>query len=450
MAESNLAADLDILDALIADAMRAGASAADAILVRGVSGSASVRLGALEEIERSEGSDLGLRVLIGKRQAIVSTSDRKPETLALLVQRAIDMARIAPEDPYCGLADQDELASAEIADLDLSDDRELSPEALQELAATAEDAARAIDGVTNSEGGSAGCSHTSIALAASNGFRGSYRSSSFSVSAVVLAGDESGMERDYEYTSAHHFADLEDAATIGKRAGTRTVARLGARKVKSAAFPVVFDPRVSNSLVGHLAGAVSGRAVARGTSFLKDRMGEAVFAQGINIIDDPRRIRGLRSKPFDGEGIETRELEIIRDGVLASWVMDTAAARQLGLHTTGHASRGTSAPPSPGTTNLYMAAGELTPEQLIGEIDSGFYVTELIGMGVDGITGDYSRGATGVWIDNGEKTYPVSEVTIAGNLKDMFLNMTPASDLEFRYGTNAPTLRIDGMMVAGS
>lgn len=442
--------DLDILDALIAAATGAGADAADAILVRGVSGSASVRLGALEDIERSEGSDLGLRVLIGKRQAIVSSSDQKAEALTQLVERAVSMARVAPEDPYCGIAPEDEIAAADLPDLDLLDETELSPEKLQELATTAEDAARAVPGITNSEGGSASCSHGSMALAASNGFRGSYRSSSFSVSAVVLAGDETGMERDYEYTSAHHFTDLEDAAEIGERAGTRTVARLGARKVQSAAFPVVFDPRVSNSLLGHLAGAISGRSVARGTSFLKDRMGDAVFAKGINIIDDPRRRRGLRSKPFDGEGVATGELTIIEDGQLASWVMDMAAARQLGLHTTGHASRGTSAPPSPGTTNLYMAAGDISPEQLIGEIDSGFYITELIGMGVNGITGDYSRGATGFWIEQGEIAYPVNEVTIAGNLKDMFLNLAPASDLEFRYGVNAPTLRIDGMMVAGS
>lgn len=449
MAEDTRTTDLDILDALVADAVRAGASAADAILVRGVSGSASVRLGALEDIERSEGSDLGLRVLIGKRQAIVSSSDQKPGALAQLVERAIDMARIAPEDPYCGLAGEDEITT-DAADLDLADDTELSPATLQELAITAEDAARAVEGITNSEGGSASCTHSSIALVASNGFRGSYRSSSFSVSAVVLAGDEAGMERDYDYTSAHHYSDLEDAAEIGKRAGERTVARLGARKVKSAAFPVVFDPRVANSLLGHLAGAVNGRSVARGTSFLKDRMGELVFAKGIDIIDDPRRPRGLRSKPFDGEGVETRELAIVKNGKLQSWVMDTAAARQLKLQTTGHASRGTSAPPSPGTTNLYMAAGDLTPEELIGEIDEGFYVTELIGMGVNGITGDYSRGATGFWIEKGEITYPVNEVTIAGNLREMYPNMTPASDLEFRYGTNAPTLRVDGMMVAGS
>lgn len=450
MAEDTRAQDLDILDALIANAIKSGADAADAILVRGVSSSASVRLGALEEIERAEGSDLGLRVLIGKRQAIVSSSDQKPQALAQLVERVIDMARIAPEDPYCGLAELSEIAGPEIPDLDMADQTELTPEALQALAIKAEDAARAVQGITNSEGGSAGSSQSSIALAASNGFRGAYASSSFSVSAVVLAGDEAGMERDYEYTSAHHFNDLEDAATIGTRAGERTVARLGARKVESGAIPVVFDPRVANSLLGHLAGAVSGRAVARGASFLKDHMGKAVFARGINIIDDPRRLRGLRSKPFDGEGVATGKLAIIQDGNLESWFMDTAAARQLGLHTTGHASRGTSAPPSPGTTNLFMEAGDTSPEDMIGEIDSGFYVTELIGMGVNGITGDYSRGASGFWIEKGERAYPVSEVTIAGNLKDMFLHMTPASDLEFRYGVNAPTLRVDGMMVAGS
>lgn len=450
MAEDTRAQDLDILDALITNAVKTGADAADAILVRGVSSSASVRLGALEDIERAEGSDLGLRVLIGKRQAIVSSSDQRPEALSQLLKRAIDMARIAPEDPYCGLADQSEIASSDIPDLDMVDQTELSADALQELAIKAEDAARAVQGVTNSEGGSAGSSQSSVALAASNGFQGAYASSSFSVSAVVLAGDKDGMERDYEYTSAHHFSDLEDAESIGTRAGERTIARLGARKVESGAVPVIFDPRISNSLVGHLSGALNGRSVARGTSFLKDHMGEDVFAKGINIIDDPRRMRGLRSKPFDGEGVATKKLAVINDGKLESWFLDTAAARQLGLQTTGHASRGTSAPPSPGTTNLYMEAGSLSPEEMIGEIESGFYVTELIGMGVNGITGDYSRGASGFWIEKGERAYPVSEVTIAGNLKDMFLNMTPASDLEFRYGANAPTIRVDGMMVAGS
>ncbi len=258
------------------------------------------------------------------------------------------------------------------------------------------------------------------------------------------------MERDYEFSSRRHAADLESAAEIGRRAGEKAVRRLGPRKVKSQSVPIVYDPRVSGGLVGHFASAISGSAIARGTSFLKKEMGKPVFAKGISIVDDPHMKRGLRSKPFDGEGVMNRRFHLIEDGVLTTWLLDTATARQLGLETTGHASRGTGGPPSPSTTNLYMEAGCLSVKELIADIRQGLYVTEMIGMGINGVTGDYSRGASGFWIENGEIAYPVSEITVAGNLKDMFLNMTPADDLEFRYGTNAPTIRVEGMTVAGS
>ncbi len=311
-------------------------------------------------------------------------------------------------------------------------------------------AALAVPGVTNSEGGGASFGRSAIVLATSTGFFGRYAGTSLGIGVAVLAGEGTGMERDYESASARHSSDLESAADVGRRAGERAVKRLNPRKVKSQAVPVIFDPRVSSGLVGHFAGAISGASIARGVSFLKDRMGEQVFAPGINIIDDPHRLRGLRSKPFDGEGVRNQRRALIENGVLKTWLLDCASARQLGLTTTGHAARGTGGPPSPSSTNLYMEPGTLSPEALMADIAQGFYITELMGMGVNGVTGDYSRGATGFWIENGRIAYPVSEVTIAGNLKDMFRAAVPADNLVFRYGTNAPTIRIEGMTVAGS
>ncbi|MFP6743950.1 MAG: metallopeptidase TldD-related protein, partial [Alphaproteobacteria bacterium] len=323
-------------------------------------------------------------------------------------------------------------------------------ESLVERAAAAEDAARSVDGVSNSEGAEAGWSRSKVALAASNGFAGAYAVSNHSVSASVIAGQGTAMERDYDYTVARFAADLDDAVVVGRRAGERAVRRLNPRKASSGQVPLVYDWRVSGGLLGHLAGAITGPSVARGTSFLKDRLGEAVFATGVTITDDPRRLRGLRSKVFDGEGVATEARDIIADGVLTTWLLDSRSARQLGLATTGHATRGTSSPPSPSATNLILAPGDQTPEQMIADIDQGFLITELIGMGVNGITGDYSRGAAGYWIENGEIAYPVSEVTVAGNLKDMFAALVPANDLVLRAGIDAPTICIDGMTVAGT
>ena len=308
----------------------------------------------------------------------------------------------------------------------------------------------AVKGVTNSEGGGASFSRAGVALATSSGFYGRYAGTSHSIGVAVLAGEGTGMERDYDHASARHAGDLRSAEDIGKTAGERTMARLNPRRVKSQSVPVVFDVRESAGIVGHFAGAISGAAIARGVSFLKDRMGEEVFAAGISIVDDPHRVRGLRSKPFDGEGVANQRRALIEKGRLTTWLLDCASARQLGLATTGHAARGTGGPPHPSATNLYMEAGTLSPEGLIADIKQGFYVTELMGMGVNGVTGDYSRGAAGFWIENGKIAFPVSEVTIAGNLKDMFRQLTPASDLVFRHGTNAPTLRIEGMTIAGA
>jgi PmbA protein len=440
---------LDLLDDLIRKALAAGADAADAILHDSASLSLSQRLGKLERLERSESGDLGLRVFIGKRQAIVSSTDRSPRTLAELVERAVAMARVVPEDPWCGLAEPGQLTASRL-DLDICDPEEPSAETLVAQARAAEEAAMAVPGVTNSEGGDAGWSRGRVAMAASNGFTGSYARSHRSVSASVLAGSGTEMERDYEFDSKVYGSDLRDPAAIGQEAGERTVRRLNPRKVQSCKVPVVFDPRASRGLLGHLTGAINGAAIARGTSFLKDRMGELIFPESVTIVDDPHIRRGLRSRPFDGEGVEVTRRALVDRGRLTTWLLDLRSARQLGLTTTGHASRGTSSPPSPSPANVVMQAGSRSRDALIGEIVQGFYVTDMMGMGVNGITGDYSRGASGFWIENGQIAYPVSELTVAGNLKDMFLNMEAADDLELRTGMDAPTIRVERMTVAGT
>jgi PmbA protein len=439
---------LDRLADLMAQAKRGGADAADVVYVHGASLSVSQRLGKPEHLERAEGADLGLRVLIGKRQAIVSSSDVSDAALDELLERALAMAKVVPEDEFCGLAPA-ELLAGETPDLDECDLVAPDAETLSELAARAEAAAMAVDGVSNSEGADAGWSRSFVALAASNGFARQRVRTGFSLSAAVLAGEGTAMERDYDWGTAVHFEDLPDPVEIGRRAGEQAVRRLNPRQVDSAQVPIVYDPRVSQSLPAHLAGAINGAAVARGTTFLKDKMDQQVMAKGLTIVDDPLRRRGQRSKGFDGEGIATQRRNLVDDGVLQTWVLDLRSARQLGLQTTGNASRGVSSPPSPSTTNLHLEAGTLSPDDLIADIKQGFYVTEMMGRGISMVTGDYSRGATGFWIENGKITDPVSEVTIAGNLKEMFMNMTPADDLVFRFGTNAPTVRVDGMTIAG-
>ena len=433
---------------IVARAIAAGADAADAVFAANASVDVSVRLAALEDVGRSENEELGLRVFVGRRSASVSTSDLATAALDALVERAVAMAREAPEDQWAGLAPADRLMHGAPPHLDLDDRVEVSPDALKVRALEAEDAARAVTGVTNSEGGSASASRSVIALATSHGFAGGYTVSSHGVSASVLAGTGGAMERDYAYHSARHLARLEPAAIVGQRAGERVVRRLDPARVASGTMPVMFDPRVGGSLLGHLIGAISGQAIARKTSFLCGALGTRVFASGVSIHDDPHRPHGLRSRPFDGEGLPVSPTAIVEAGMLETWLLDSASARQLGLEPTGHAARGTSGGPGVSPGNLHMAAGHVPPETLIGDIARGIYVTELIGMGVNGVTGDYSRGASGFLIEDGEVTRAVAEFTIAGNLKDMFLALTPANDLEFRYGINVPTILIEGMTVA--
>lgn len=439
-----------LLEELIGRTRAAGADAADAVGVAGRSLGVSWRMGAPEDIERSEEQGIGLRALIGRRQATVSSADLSPRALEALVERVVAMARAAPEDPHAGLADPALLAvDTDSAALEIFDPAKADEAMLTEMAREAEDAARSVPGVTNSGGAGAGAGSSLFVLATSSGFSGCYRGSNFSVGVSVLAGDGGGMERDYEQSSTRQLADLESPLEIGRRAGERAVARLGARQPATGRMPVVFDPRVASSLIGHFAQAINGIGIARGTSFLKNEMGKRVFAPGVFILDDARRKRGLASRPFDAEGVAVRPLGLVADGMLESWILDTATAHKLGLASTGHARRDLSGPPSPGSSNLWLAAGALTRAELLESVGHGVYVTELIGMGVNPVTGDYSRGAAGFLIEQGEIGRPVSEFTIAGNLKEMFRHLLPASDLEFRHAIDAPTVRVDGMTVAG-
>jgi PmbA protein len=438
----------DLAEQLVSAAKRAGADAADAIAVRSVSLSVEVREGNVEDSERAEGDDVGLRVLCGRRQAVVSTNDISHDGVATLAERAVAMARVAPDDPFAGLADPAMLAR-EIPDLDLVDPDLPTVAALEQAARAAESAALAVQGVSKSGGASASAGIGGIVLVTSHGFHGAYVGSRHGISMTAIAGEGTGMERDYDFSSALHASDLDPPERVGRTAAERAIARLNPRKVPTCKVPVVFDRRVASSLIGHLAGAANGASVARKTSFLRDKRGERLFAPGIRVVDDPLRRRGLRSRPFDAEGVAGKPLAIVEDGVLQSWFLDSATARELGLTSTGHAQRGVSSTPSPGATNLHLEAGALTPDALIADIKDGFYVTDLIGSGANLITGDYSRGASGYWIENGKCSYAVSEVTIAGHLFDLFRTLTPANDLEFRFGTNAPTVRVEGLTVAG-
>jgi PmbA protein len=440
--------NLDLLDDLLARAKKAGADAADAMLVESTGQSATRRLGKLEKIERAEGSDLGLRVFVGRRQALVSTGDLGAASLDRLIENALAIARAVPEDPFAGLAAPDQIAR-ELPELDLDDGQEPAADALAELAAAAEDAALAEPGISNSEGAEAGWSRTRTTLVASNGFAGSTARSRHSLSAAVIAAANGKMERDYDFATVVRARDLPDPAALGRRAAQRALGRLNPRKVKSQNLPVVFDPRVAPGIVRHLASAIAGPAVARGTTFLKDKLGERIFPPGVTIVDDPQRADGLRSTSFDAEGIGARRRKLVDAGVLTTWLLDCASARQLDLETTGHAARGVGSPPSPAPSNAYVEAGGVSPDQLMSDIKQGVYIIEMLGMGINYVTGDYSRGAAGFWIEDGALAWPVSEITIAGNLIDMFRQLSPADDLEFRHGIDAPTLRIDGMTVAG-
>jgi PmbA protein len=435
--------------ALIARARRAGADAADAVYSADASESIQIRLGKLEDVERSEGEHIGLRVFIGTRSASIGSSDMGDAALDELAARAVAMATAAPEDRYAGLAPEDLLTRAQAPALDLEDPAEPSPQALREMAEAAEDAARAVPGVTNSEGGGASAGRGLFALATSHGFAGAYSTTSRGLSASVVAGEGSGMQRDYGWRSARHGEDLPTPQYIGELAGTRAVARLNPARLKSGAMPVIFDPRVGGTLVSHLINAMAGSSIARRASFLLDRLGEQLFDSGVTIVEDPHRVRGLRSRPFDGEGLETRRCNLVENGRITTWLLESASARQLGLEPTGHASRGHGGAPGVAVSNLHLGAGTASPEALMADIKHGVYITELIGQGVNGVTGDYSRGASGYRIVDGQRGEPVAEFTIAGNLLDMFAALTPASDLEWFRPLNVPTMRVDGMTIAG-
>jgi PmbA protein len=435
--------------ALVERAARAGADAADAVYSANASTSVQVRLGELEDVARNEAESISLRLFVGSRSASVSSSDLSGEALSALVDRATAMAREAPEDPWSGLAPQELLMRETGPDVDSDDGGDPSPLELRERSLAIECAGREVAGITNSEGAGVSAGRSLFALATSHGFCRGYSATGYSASASLIAGAGSEMQRDYAFHSVRHYAELDDPETLGRRAAERAVARLRPAKLPSGTMPVLFDPRVGNSLLGHLTSAIGGSSITRRTSFLLDREGEQLFGEDVTIRDDPHRPRGLRSRPFDGEGLPTRPVNLIEDGRLTGWMLDSASARQLARAPTGHALRSSGAP-SVGATNVDMAPGRLTPEQLIGEVEHGVYVTQLIGQGVNPVTGDYSRGASGFIIEQGRLGPPVEEITIAGNLLDMFARLVPADDLEFRYTSNVPTLRIDGMMVAGA
>ncbi|MEM9013785.1 MAG: TldD/PmbA family protein [Pseudomonadota bacterium] len=438
-----------LLSTLLDDAKTAGAEAADAVLYQSVSSSVSWRLGKLEDVERSETQDLGLRILVGKRQASVSTTDHSRAGLKELAERCAAMAKAAPEDPFCGLAPSERLAAAPFADLDLGDYAEPSTEDLKARAAECERAALDVENVFNSNGAGAGYGEGKKWFAGTHGFFGETGGSSHSVSVSVIARDDNGMETDYDYDSKTHLVDLKPAAMIGKSAGERTAARLSPKKLASRTAPILYDKRVAPSLIGHLSGAVNGAAIARNVSFLKEKMGEKIFHRGVNIIDDPHIRRGAGSRPFDGEGVANSAIRLIDDGVLTSWFLNSGQALQLDLETNGRATRGVGGPPGSGSTNLYLEAGAQTPEALMADFSDGLFLTDMFGPQVNPNTGDYSVGCSGFWVENGAVAYPVSEITIAGNLLEMFAEATPADDLEFRGSTNAPSILISAMTIAG-
>lgn len=431
-------------------ARRMGADAADAVARASSSESVGVRLGALEEVERSESEEIGLRVFVGRRSASINTSDFAPAGLELLAQRAVEMARLAPEDPYGGLAPSEALVSGEALDLDLVDTAAPSPEDLRAAALATEDAARAVAGVTNSNGGSASYSRSVFALVASNGFARGHAGGSHSLSASVVAGEGGDKQTDYAYRTQRHRSDLPDPAEIGREAGERAVRKLAPASIPSGRMPVVFDPRVGGGVLGHLLGAMGAPSIARKASFLIGREQDQLFDSAIKVLEDPHRLRGLRSRNYDGEGVASVPRALVDAGQVTGWLTNVASAAQLGLELSGHASRGSGGAPGVSVGNVYLEAGEPSVAELIADIEDGLYVTDLFGQGVNLVTGDYSRGASGLRIRGGELAEPVAEITIAGTLPEMFRALVPADDLEFQCGIDVPTFRIDGMAVAGT
>jgi PmbA protein len=439
-----------IAETLVERGVAAGASAADALYIGDRSSGVQVRFGELEDVSRSESEQIGLRLFDGQRSATVASSDLSEEALGNLVERCLAMAREAPEDPYAGLAPQELLERGEPVPLESFDPHEPDPADLRARALQAETAALAVSGVTNSSGAGASASASTIALATSGGFSGAYSGSGHSCSATVVAGEGASMQRDHAWHSARFLEDLDPAEEIGRKAGERAVARLNPTRPRPGKYPVIFDQRVSSGLLGHFAGAISGSSIARRTSFLQGKLGEAVFANGVTIVDDPLRLRGLRSRPFDAEGVRVARRELVSGGVLNSWIAESASARQIGIAPTGHASRGVGGAPGASPSNLYMEAGPRSREELLGSFPEAVLVIELIGQGVNGVTGDYSRGAVGFMVRGGEIAEPVTEITIASNLIDMFASLEPASDLEFRRGVDAPTILIPEMTVGAA
>lgn len=438
---------IDDLLSLAGDAVRharaLGADAVHAVAADGRSTELQILDGQIEKVEQAEALDISLKVYSGKSSATISGSVLTKDAIHRLAEKALAMARLAPPDPFAGIADAEQLAR-DIRDLDLSADDMPNAEGLERLARDAEAAALAVPGVSKSSGAGASASDRMIAIVMSNGFAQGYRRTGCGASMSAIAGEGTAMQRDYDYASAIHFADLRSAESVGREAGLRAVKRINPRKVKSQAVPVIYDRRVASGLIGHLLGAINGAAIARGTSFLKDELGQQIFGSHITIVEDPFIPRGFGSRPFDGEGLACHAANLIDAGVLTNWILDLRSARQLGLKPTGQGSRG-----GPSTSNVHLPAGSVSPDDQIKSISKGLYVTELIGSSVNMVTGDYSRGASGFWIDNGELTYPVSEITIAGNLKDMFKTIVPASNLEFRSSVNAPNCLVEGLTIAG-
>lgn len=441
----------DLSEQILAAARAAGADAADAIAVDGTSQSITVRAGALEQAERSEGVDIGLRVFVGQRQACVSSSDTKPATLSQMAERAVAMAKEAPEDPHAGLADPAQLttrtATEKLELFDPSD--EPDPAVLQDDAMRAEAAAMRVDGIAQVQSASAGYGRRRVHLAASNGFSAGYARSDRGISCVAISGTGAGMERDYDYDSRVFQADLRDAEEIGRIAAERAVARSGARKPKTGAYPVLFDERVASTLIGSLLQATNGMMIARGSSWLRDAIGQQVLPSGLTVIEDPHRARVTGSRLFDAEGLPTQKRAIVDDGVLTGWTLDLATARQLGMQSTANAARGTGAPPSPSLTNVALTQGEKSRADLIAEMGTGLLITSMIGSTINPNTGDYSRGAAGFWIENGEITHPVNECTVAGNLRDMLKTIIPANDGRRHLSRVVPSLLVEGLTLAG-
>ncbi len=442
----------DLAAALLEAAQRAGAESADVLVAEGTSISIDVRDGRLEQAERSEGIDLGLRVLLGKRQACVSSSDSRRETLETMAERAMAMAREAPEDPHVGLADPGQLArERDASGLELDDPApEPEPSALEEAARRAEAAARAVSGVTGLDSAGSGYGRQNLYLAATNGFAGGYARSSSALSCVAIAGSGTGMERDYFADSRVFSEDLMTPEAIGREAGARAVARLGGRKPPTGRFPVVYDERVAGSLIGHLLAAINGSAIARGSSWARDLLGKRVLPAGIDLREDPRRPRIWGSRPFDGEGLPARPRDLVRDGILQGWTLDLATARKLGMESTGNAARGTSAPPTPAAGNVVLSQGAQDRAALLSAMGRGLLVTQMMGASINATTGDYSRGASGFWVENGEITHPVNECTIAGNLHEMLAGLVPADDARPHLGMVVPSLLVEGLTIAGA